>query len=247
MKAIKSFFIPFLLLSACTAENSVWKGTLNDEEIDVRLSQGELAYGLASFEIIGSASTNISIQSLDQKAYSVANDEFGFFLMEDQNPGFQIISGNDRAEFNVETGSALSELGVPRILTTATGDSLLLWICQPLFPAYGVQSVTFFTGILRNNLLTPDDSWRVNFLPWMNMGDSGHSSQFNEQPMTLGTDSVGFSRGKLSFSMAGDWELRVMLKNAVKMDSASTTFTFDVLDEEELNAVMESITLHRVL
>ena len=89
------------------------------------------------------------------------------------------------------------------------------WIVllEPKKPVYGIQSISF-TVFKKENGKWLNSSESVYFQPWMNMKNGyGHSSQFNEQVQL--SDSLGLSiqKGKVAFSMPGEWDLRFIINS----------------------------------
>lgn len=116
---------------------------------------------------------------------------------------------------------------------------------NPRYPVYGIQPITFLVVEKQDEVWQISDNWKINFTPWMNMGQKGHGSQFNEQPVSF--DSLGkpWQKGKVSFSMTGEWDLRLKLAHKTENLVLTDTLILDVLDEEELEVILHTLPLLR--
>lgn len=124
-------------------------------------------------------------------------------------------------------------------------SEVLVILNNPRYPVYGIQPITFLVVEKQDDIWQISDNWNVNFTPWMNMGQKGHGSQFNEQPVPF--DSLGnpWQKGKVSFSMTGEWDLRLKLSHKTEDLVLTDTLTLDVLDEEELEVILHTLPLLR--
>ncbi len=99
-----------------------------------------------------------------------------------------------------------------KTLQASDGSRLYLSYIEPSKPIVGINDLEF-TVHKRTDMMNfpPDESFTTTIYPWM--PSMGHGSPNNVDPVASGQ---GHYKGKVNFTMTGDWQIKVYLqKNGV--------------------------------
>jgi hypothetical protein len=113
----------------------------------------------------------------------------------------------------------------PQVKTLTTNDNAILvvsWARRKVTPVKGMNDIEF-TVHHAVNLMTyePDSSYTMTITP--EMPSMGHGSDGNIDPTHV---ALGHYKGKVNFTMAGDWRVHVQLRKDGA--DAAAPFYFDV-------------------
>lgn len=117
------------------------------------------------------------------------------------------------AEFN---DLSVSDNGTKyKTIGTADGSRLYLSYIEPASPVVGINDLEF-TVHKRNTMMSypADSSYTTTIYPWM--PSMGHSSPNNVNPAHY---KAGHYKGKVNFTMTGDWQIKVYLQKNGQTDS----------------------------
>ena len=101
---------------------------------------------------------------------------------------------------------------VTTVFTSQSADSskLILSLLQPSAPKVGMNDIEFTIHRKASMMDFPaDDSYTIEITP--EMPSMGHGSPNNENPVTTGN---GHYKGKVNFTMTGEWKVNVLVKKA---------------------------------
>jgi hypothetical protein len=111
---------------------------------------------------------------------------------------------------------------VLRVFTAQTPDSskLVLSLLEPSSPKVGMNDIEF-TIHRKESMMSfpPDDSYSIEITP--EMPSMGHGSPNNENPVDIGN---GHYKGKVNFTMTGEWRVNVVVKKDGKTVSNGLFF-----------------------
>lgn len=98
------------------------------------------------------------------------------------------------------------------VFTSQSADSskLILSLLEPAAPKVGMNDIEFTIHRKASMMDFPaDDSYTIEITP--EMPSMGHGSPNNENPVTTGN---GHYKGKVNFTMTGEWKVNVLVKKA---------------------------------
>jgi hypothetical protein len=112
------------------------------------------------------------------------------------------------AEFDITVDNPANS--VLTVFTTLTADNsvLVLSLLQPASPKVGMNDIEM--TIHRKATIMdwpPDDSYTIEITP--EMPSMGHGSPNNVNPTSIGN---GHYKGKVNFTMTGEWKVNVLVK-----------------------------------
>jgi hypothetical protein len=88
----------------------------------------------------------------------------------------------------------------------------LAGVLQPMNHQYGIQEAEIALFKRQEQRFQPATIAKVGLQPWMFMGEGkGHGSQFNEDATPSQQLLPGHYQGQISYSMAGNWVLRLLI------------------------------------
>jgi hypothetical protein len=112
------------------------------------------------------------------------------------------------AEFDISVDNP--ETSVLTVFTSQTADSskLVLSLLQPVNPKVGVNDIEFTIHTKAGMMDWPqDDTYTIEITP--EMPSMGHGSPNNVNPVSVGN---GHYKGKVNFTMTGEWKVNVVVK-----------------------------------
>ena len=109
------------------------------------------------------------------------------------------------------------------VFTSQSADSskLILSLLEPAAPKVGMNDIEFTIHRKASMMDFPaDDSYTIEITP--EMPSMGHGSPNNENPVNTGN---GHYKGKVNFTMTGEWKVNVLVKKAGTTISKNLYFT----------------------
>ncbi|MFZ4547678.1 MAG: FixH family protein [Bacteroidales bacterium] len=125
------------------------------------------------------------------------------------------------ATFDITVGNPTPS--VCTVFTSQSADSskLILSLLEPTAPKVGMNDIEFTIHRKASMMDFPaDDSYTIEITP--EMPSMGHGSPNNENPVNTGN---GHYKGKVNFTMTGEWKVNVLVKKAGTTISKNLYFT----------------------
>jgi len=112
------------------------------------------------------------------------------------------------ASFDVVVGSPTTAVMSVFTATTTDASRLVLSIIQPATPSVGINDIEFTLHRKASMMSWPVDStYTIEITP--EMPSMGHGSPNNVNPVHVGN---GHYKGKVNFTMTGEWKINVLVK-----------------------------------
>ncbi len=113
-----------------------------------------------------------------------------------------------KAEFDITVDNPSTS--VLSVFTSQSADSskLILSLLEPAEPTVGMNDIEFTIHRMAGRMnFPPDDSYTIEITP--EMPSMGHGSPNNVNPVNTGN---GHYKGKVNFTMTGEWKINVLVK-----------------------------------
>jgi YtkA-like len=131
------------------------------------------------------------------------------------------IDKEGEAEFDINVGNPSPS--VMSVFTSQSADSskLVLSLVKPTAPKVGINDIEFTIHRKVSMMDWPaDDSYSIEISP--EMPSMGHGSPNNVNPLNTGN---GHYKGKVNFTMTGEWRINLLIKKGGITISKNASFT----------------------
>ena len=210
----------FLVLASCGTHPQSESLTFSDgqgQKFSVA-PQGNWALGVNVFE----SRWDEGVDVVPRTVITARNDSDSSLAVTGHGPTALLLNKAGLWRLSTASGDTaniqVKEMETAPFKQTASGKFWIGFTTDSEFK-YGINKVRFALFQHSGNSIEPlDNGVQVSFYPWMQMGDYGHSSNFNEQPSPGLLSNIYSAR--MAFSMAGEWQIRMFIEDeGEKVDS----------------------------